>query len=82
MLIASVIQALAGLYVCYVSVVALNKMSKATPHTVRFAYVALVCGSAAGVASCLAARDIFECIFAVGIALFMAGNRRAAGRAS
>lgn len=72
----SIIQAIAGLYVVYASLMALNKMDKRTPHMVRYAHIALVCGSAAGVASSFVARDVFECAFAVGIALYMAGNRR------
>lgn len=76
MTITSVIQAIAGLYVFNVSIVALNKMNKGTPILIRYAHVALVCGSAAGIASSFVARDIFECIFAVGIALYIAGNRR------
>lgn len=76
MAITSIMQGLACLYVFYVSTMALNKMTKNTPHTVRYAHIALVAGSAAGGASCLAARDIFECLFAVGIALYVAGNRR------
>jgi hypothetical protein len=76
MLITSIIQACALLYVFYLGVLALNKMGPRTPHAIRYAHIALVAGSAAGVASCIAARDIFECVFAVGIALYMAGNRR------
>ncbi|NHZ41816.1 hypothetical protein [Massilia aquatica] len=74
--IVSIIQALAGLYVAYASTLALNKMDKRTAPGVRYAHIALVAGSAAGVASCVVARDIFECLFAVGIALYVAGNRR------
>lgn len=72
----SIIQASAGLYIMYASIMALNKMDKDTPSLMRYAHVALVCGSAAGVASSFVARDIFECLFAVGIALYIAGNRR------
>lgn len=76
-MIASIIQGLAALYVFYASTMALNKMDKATRPVIRYAHISLVAGSAAGVASCIAARDIFECLFAVGIALYVAGNRRA-----
>lgn len=76
MIITSIIQALAGLYVFYVSTMALNKMNRQTASTVRYAHIALVAGSAAGVISCFTARDIFECLSAVGIALYVAGNRR------
>ena len=76
MALISIIQALALLYVFYLSVMALNKMGPATAHVVRYGHIALTAGSAAGVTSCFAARDIFECILAVGVALFMAGTRR------
>lgn len=74
--ITSVIQAGALLYVLYQSICALNKMGRWTPYRIRYAYVALVAGAGAGVLSCFAVRDIFECILAVGVALFMAGERR------
>lgn len=76
MAIISCIQALAALYVFYVSAMSLNKMSKTTQHIVRYAHISLCAGSAAGLASCIGARDIFECLFSVGIALYMAGTRR------
>jgi hypothetical protein len=76
MIITSIIQGLAALYVFFVGVIALNKMDKQTAHAVRYAHIALVAGSAAGIASGFVARDIFECVFAVGIALYLAGNRR------
>jgi len=72
----SVVQAFAACYIFYVSVVALNRMSKDTNPLVRMAYIALACGSAAGFVSCFVARDLLECAFAVGVALFLAGNRR------
>ena len=71
-----IIQAIACLYVFYISTISLNKMTKATPSKIRFAHVALLAGSGAGFASCIAARDVFECLFAVGIALYVAGSRR------
>lgn len=76
MLITSIIQGVACLYVFYVSIMALNRMSKSTAHLVRYSYIALAGGAAAGVVSCVTMRDIFECVFAVGIALYMAGNKR------
>lgn len=81
MTITSAIQAVAALYIFYVSVVALNRMSKTTNQLIRVAYIALACGSAAGFVSCFVARDLLECdllecAFAVGVALFLAGNRR------
>lgn len=72
----SIIQAVAALYIFYVSVVALNRMTKTTNPLARMAYIALACGSAAGFVSCFVARDLLECAFAVGVALFLAGNRR------
>lgn len=74
--ITPIVQAIACLYVFYISTISLNKMSKKTPNSIRFAHVSLLAGSAAGFASCIAARDIFECLFAVGIALYVAGSRR------
>lgn len=76
MSVTPIIQAIACLYVFYISTLSLNKMTKKTPNNIRFAHVALLAGSAAGFASCIAARDIFECLFAVGIAIYVAGSRR------
>lgn len=76
MSVTPIIQAIACLYVFYVSTISLNKMTKATPSKIRFAHVSLLAGSGAGFASCIAARDLFECLFAVGIALYVAGSRR------
>jgi hypothetical protein len=76
MAIVSIIQAVAAIYVLGVGLCALNKMSAATRHVVRFAYVALVGGAAAAILSCFAPRDIFDCVFAVGVALYMAADRR------
>jgi hypothetical protein len=76
MAIVSIIQAVAALYVLGVGLLALNRMSHATRHLVRFAYVALVGGAAAAVLSCFSQRDIFDCVFAVGVALYMAVDRR------
>lgn len=72
----SAIQACAALYIFYVSVVALNRMTKTTSPLARLAYIALACGAGAGFVSCFVARDLLECAFAVGVALFLAGNRR------
>lgn len=76
MAIVSIIQAAAALYVLGMGLLALNRMSASTRHIVRFAHVALVGGSAAAVASCFAARDLLECLFAVGVALYIAADRR------
>jgi hypothetical protein len=72
----SIVQAAAALYIFYVSAVALNRMTKNTNPLARWAHIALACGSAAGFVSCFAARDLLECVFVVGVALFLAGNRR------
>lgn len=74
--ITPIVQAIACLYVFYISTISLNKMTKSTPTNIRLAHVALLAGSAAGFASCIAARDVFECLFAVGISLYVAGSRR------
>lgn len=76
MAIVSIIQALAAFYVLCSGVMALNRMTARTRHSVRLSYVALVGGAAAAIASCIGARDFFECIFAVGVALYLAVNRR------
>jgi len=76
LMIAAIIQALAGLYVFYASVLALNRMDSQTSHAMRLAHVALAAGSAAMIVSCFVARDIFECLSAVGMALYVEGNRR------
>jgi hypothetical protein len=78
MSIISVIQALAALYVLVKGISALNRMGPATQNLVRLSYIALVTGAAAAVISTFASRDIFECVFAVGVALYMATNRRKA----
>lgn len=71
-----IVQIVASMYVMGVGLLALNRMSHSTRHAVRWAYVALVAGAASSVASCFVARDVFECIFTVGVALFMAFNQR------
>jgi hypothetical protein len=76
MIFFQIVQVLACLYVLGSGLGALNRMSKSTRLTVRCAYVAMVFGSAAGIVSCIVYRDIFECIFAVGVALYMAFSQR------
>lgn len=78
MAIVSIIQAIAAAYVLGVTLLALNRMGPSTRHLVRLSYIALAGGAAAAIASCFGARDIFECIFAVGVALYMAVDRRKA----
>lgn len=82
MAIVSIIQGIAGLYVLSVALLALNRMNHKTRHLVRLSYLALAGGAMAAVASCFGARDIFECIFAVGVALYMAVDRRKAKASS
>jgi hypothetical protein len=77
---AIIIQGLASVYIFFVSTMALNRMTSKTRHAVRYSHVALIIGSAAGIASGFVARDIFECIFAVGVALYLAANQRAGDR--
>lgn len=73
----SIVQGAAALYVLGVAVVALNRMGPRTRHLVRWSFIALGAGAAAAAASSVVGgRDIFECIFAVGVALHLAGNQR------
>jgi hypothetical protein len=76
MTLAIIVQDLASAYIFLVGVMALNRMTSETRHAVRYAHIALVVGSAAGIASGFVARDIFETIFAVGVALYLAANQR------
>lgn len=76
MSILSIIQAVAALYVLGVGLFALNRMGPETRHLVRFAYITLVGGAAAAIVSCFSPRDIFDCVFAVGVAFYMAVDRR------
>ncbi len=75
-IIPTIIQALAALYVLGVALLALNRMGPSTRHLVRLSYLALAGGAMAAIASSYVARDIFECIFALGVALYMAVDRR------
>lgn len=72
----SLVQASAALYVIIAGLLALNAMGPHTSHLSRLAYIALVTGAVAEVWSCFGARDVSQCLFAVGVALFLAGNRR------
>lgn len=76
MTVVSIIQAAAALYVLCMGLLALNRMSPNTRLMTRYAHVALVGGAAAAVASCLVARDVLDCLFAVGVALYIAADRR------
>jgi len=72
----NILQALAALYVLGEGVIALNRMSRRTAHGIRLAYLVLTTGAVAAVTSSLGASNIFECLFAVGVALYLALDRR------
>lgn len=65
-----VIQVVAGLYVIWKGLMALNRMNSTTPASIRFAYIYLVVGAAASVAGCFKWHDVFETVFVVGVALY------------
>ena len=71
-----VIQAAVWLYVLYLCVVELNKMTKETPPVARLIHVALACGAASGIVSAISDREFFELLIAVGVALYMTFDRR------
>lgn len=78
MTLISIIQAAVWVYVLYLCVVELNKMTRATAHVARWAHVGLACGAAAGVVSAINDRQLFQLLIAVGVALYMTFNRRGA----
>lgn len=78
MILVQVIQTLSCVVVLALGLLALNRMSHETRHAVRWSYVALVAGALGGLESCFASRDIFECLFAAGVALYLVCNRREA----
>jgi hypothetical protein len=71
-----VLQALACLFITGHAVFALTKMSEEATLTISAAYVVLATAGACGLLSCFVMSDIFICLFAVGIALFLLGDRR------
>ncbi len=77
MIIIPIIQALAALYVLVVSFLSYNRMSRATPGSIRWAFIALGGAALAAILSCVTARDVFDCLAWVGIALYLKGDRRA-----
>lgn len=79
MTIVSIVQSLAALYVLLIGLCALNRMSPRTRHVLRISYVALTTGAVAAIASCFYERDLFGCVFAVGVAMHFAFNRRKNG---
>lgn len=72
----NIVQGLAALYVLAEGLAALNRMSHATAHSIRLAYVVLTGGALAAMASSLGAGSVFECAFAVGVAVYLAADRR------
>ena len=72
----NILQAAAALYVLGVGLIALNRMSHNTAHTIRFAHITLTAGALAALASTVGATSKFECAFAVGVALYLAADRR------
>lgn len=74
----AIIQAGVWLYVLYLCVIELNKMTRATSPVARWAHVAMACGAAAGIVSAISDRQLFELLIAGGVALYMTFNRRGA----
>lgn len=72
----NLIQALAALYVLAVSLIALNRMSATTSHAIRVAHITMSGGAVAALASSMGAGSMFECAFAVGVAIYLAADRR------
>ena len=76
MIILNVIQALAALYVLSKGLSVLNRMSARTAPTQRLTYIALSTGALAAAASSMGAGSAFECVFVIGMALYLAADRR------
>ena len=74
----SIIQAVVWIYVLYLCVVELNKMSGKTAMLARLGHVVMACGSACGIMSAISDREIFELMIAAGVAVNMTLNRRGA----
>lgn len=69
-------QAVACAFIALHSAHALNKMSKDTDKLILGAYVILLAAGASGFFGCFVTYDFFNCIFAVGVALFLVANQR------
>lgn len=83
MVAVNILQAIAALYVLGVGLIALNRMSHSTAHTIRAAYLTLTAGALALLASAVGATPTskLECAFAIGVALYLAADRRKHRRA-
>lgn len=79
MSIISIVQGLAALYVLLIGLYSLNRMGPRTRHGMRFSYVALTTGALAALALCFYRSDLLVCMFAVGVAAYVAFNRRKTG---
>lgn len=73
------IQILTCAYVLYISVMVLNKMSKQTRHTWRGSYLCLAAASVCGI---IYEPSVPTCVYAVGVAIFLACNEEEAHHAS
>lgn len=71
----SLIQALASVYVLYVGLSVLNRMTRATRTSIFAAYLSLACGAFIGVLTC-SAPDPRLALFALAVALFFIFDRR------
>ena len=76
MVAVNILQGVAAIYVLGIGLIALNRMSHATAHTIRAAYITLTAGAVAALASAGGAPSKFECAFAVGVAIYLAADRR------
>lgn len=71
-----VLQAAACAFITANAVLNLNRMTAKTAPVIRYAYAILAAAGVAGTLSCFMKSDWFDCLFAVGIALFLGANRR------
>lgn len=76
MIILSLAQAFAALYIVMRSVIALNCMSRATRWEIRCAYILLSAGGIACIRSALTHPEIMPCLLVCGIALHMKLSKR------
>ena len=76
LIIVSVAQGVASAYILIMALQVLNRMTGATNHVMRGAYLGMVAGAGTGVISCFTGATLTSCALSIGVALFMAGNRR------